>query len=180
MTALCDQGHSCSRMNTNALACAHAGKGSNQGLGSLVRYRWEWGGPREGKGGAVADAMCAAAIGCRACAKAESFSKYAVKGGGGAHTEAHSGQSMLAKALSPSSSPLASTIFIKPPDAQIICMPSGLMMVEAIAEPKNKANHTNTSLAMSLDVRRFCMLAIMAKNKAFSKSPENSKLRPSI
>ena len=33
------------------------------------------GGPREGKGGAVAEAICAAAIGCRACDKAEGLTK---------------------------------------------------------------------------------------------------------
>jgi hypothetical protein len=40
----------------------------------LESYRREVGGPRDGSGGAVTDAMWAAAIGCRACAKGENFS----------------------------------------------------------------------------------------------------------
>jgi hypothetical protein len=33
----------------------------------------------------------------------------------------------------------------------------GLITEEAIAEPKNKANHTNTRLAISLELRRVCI-----------------------
>lgn len=40
----------------------------------LGDQREEFGGPREGSGGAVTDAMWAAAIGCRECAKGENFS----------------------------------------------------------------------------------------------------------
>ena len=108
----------------------------------------------------MTDAMWAAAMGCRACARGESFSKCAVSGGGGAVTEAHSGQSMLAEALSSPSSPVMSTIFMPPLAVQTICMPPGLMTEEAMAEPRNSANHTNTSLAMSLEVRRVCMLPL--------------------
>jgi hypothetical protein len=32
--------------------------------------------------------------------------------------------------------------------------------VEAMAEPKKSANHTNTSLAMNLELRRVCMLQL--------------------
>ena len=105
----------------------------------------------------MADAMWAAAIGCRACARGESFSKSTVSGGGGAVTEAHNGQSMLAEALSSPTSPDMSTNFIPPPAEQTICMLPGLMTVEAMADPRNSANHTNTSLAMSLELRRVCM-----------------------
>ena len=72
-------------------------------------------------------------------------------------TEAHSGQSILAEALSSPSSPVISTIFMPPPAVQTICMLPGLMMVEAMAEPKNSANHTNASWAMSLELRRVCI-----------------------
>ena len=41
----------------------------------LASYRREVGGPRDGSGGAETDEMRAAAIGCRTCAKGESFSK---------------------------------------------------------------------------------------------------------
>ena len=75
-------------------------------------------------------------------------------------TEAHSGQSMLVEALSSPSSPVMSTIFMPPPAVQTICMLPGLMTVEAMAEPRNSANHTNTSLAMSLELRRVCMLQL--------------------
>ena len=75
-------------------------------------------------------------------------------------TEAHSGQSILAEALSSPSSPVMSTIFMPPPAVQTICMLPGLMTVEAMAEPKNSANQTNTSLAISLELRRVCMLQL--------------------
>jgi hypothetical protein len=47
-----------------------------------------------------------------------------------------------------------STIFMPPLAEQTICKLSGLMTVEAMAELKNSANHTNTSLAMSFELRR--------------------------
>jgi hypothetical protein len=70
---------------------------------------------------------------------------------------------MLAEVLGSPSSPDRSTTFMPPPVEQTICMLPGLMMVEAMAEPKNSANHTNTSLAMSLELRRLCMFVIMTK-----------------
>jgi hypothetical protein len=50
-----------------------------------------------------------------------------------------------------------STIFMPPLAVQTICKLSGLMTVAAMAEPKNSANHTNTSLAMSFELRRVCI-----------------------
>jgi hypothetical protein len=64
---------------------------------------------------------------------------------------------MLAEALNSPSPPPVSTIFMPLPAEQTICMLPGWMTVEAIAEPKNSTNHTNTSLAMSLELRRLCM-----------------------
>ncbi len=98
--------------------------------------------------------MWAAAMGCRACAKGERFSKWADSGSGAAATDAHNGQSMLAEAFSASPSPVMSTIFMPPPAEQTICMLPGLMTVEAMAEPKNSANHTTINLAMNLEFRR--------------------------
>ena len=66
------------------------------------------------------------------------------------------GQSKLAEALK-SELPLESTIFILPPDVQTICILPGLTMVEAIAEPRNKANHTSTRRVMNLAFLRVCM-----------------------
>ncbi len=75
-------------------------------------------------------------------------------------TDAQSGQSMLAEALGSPSSPDMSTIFMPPPTVQTICMLPGLMTVDAMAEPRNSANQTNTSLAMNLELRRVCMLQL--------------------
>lgn len=105
----------------------------------------------------MVDAMWAAAIGCKACAKGESFSKCTLSGGGGAVTDAHNGQSMLAESLTSPSSPVMSTSFMPPPAEQTICMLPGLMTVEAMAEPKNSANQTKTNLAKSLEVRWLTM-----------------------
>ncbi len=56
------------------------------------------GGPREGKGGAVAEAMCAAAMGCRAWDKGGGLTVAAATGAGGNAKLMHKGQSMLALA----------------------------------------------------------------------------------
>ena len=106
----------------------------------------------------MTEAMCAAATGCRACAKDEGVESWAVpEGGGGAVTEAHKGQSMVLESVaSPSTSPL-STIFMPPSLEQTICRLPGLMKVEAKADPTNSANHTSTRLAMRLELRRACM-----------------------
>ena len=58
-----------------------------------------------------------------------------------------------------------STIFMPPLAVQTICKLSGLMTVEAMAEPKNSANHTSTSLAMSFELRRVLHPPIMTKVK---------------
>ena len=111
----------------------------------------------------MTDAMCAAAVGCRACARGERFSKWTVGGGGGAVTAEHSGQSILAEALSSLSSPLMSTIFMPPSAEQIICMLPGWKTVDAMADPRNSANHTSTSLAMNVELRRVCIYELSQK-----------------
>jgi len=75
-------------------------------------------------------------------------------------TDAQRGQSILAEALSSPSSPVISIIFMPPPAVQTICMLPGLITVEAMAEPKNSANQTNTSLAISLELCRVCILQL--------------------
>ncbi len=128
---------------------------------SLTRFNQrKVGGPREGSGGAVRDAMCAALIGRSACESDEIFSKYAWGADGGTVMATHRGQSKLAEALK-SELPSESTNFILPPDVQTICILPGLTMVEAIADPRNKANHTSTRRVMNLALRRDCMVGIM-------------------
>ena len=77
--------------------------------------------------------------------------------GGGATTAAHSGQSMLAEAFTSPPLPSMSTIFMPPPAEQTSCMPPGLMTVEATAEPRKSENQASTRLAMSFELRNFCI-----------------------
>jgi hypothetical protein len=96
-------------------------------------------------------------MGCRACSSAEGLVKRAVRREGGAATEAHSGQSMLAEAFTSPPLPSMSTIFIPPPAEQTICILPGLITGEATAEARNSANHASTRLAMSFELRRAFM-----------------------
>ena len=83
--------------------------------------------------------------------------KRAVRREGGAATEAHSGQSMLAEAFTSPPLPSMSTIFIPPPAEQTICILPGLITGEATAEARNSVNHASTRLAMSFELRRAFM-----------------------
>jgi len=112
------------------------------------------GGPRAGRGGAVAEAIRAAAVACRAVAKGERFCKSAAGSGTGAKTDAHKGQSKPAATATLPSPVSVSTSFIPPPAAQMTCMLPGLMSDEAIADPRNSANHASTRLAISFELRR--------------------------
>ena len=63
------------------------------------------GGPREGSGGAVRDAMCAATKGNNACERGDGCVSAVFNAGGGAHMVAHKGQSKVGDSkveLSPS------------------------------------------------------------------------------
>ncbi len=63
-------------MNTTKIPPAFQQMESNTKIKEVLEsYRERVGGPRDGSGGAVTEAMCAAAIGCRAYAKGEYFSK---------------------------------------------------------------------------------------------------------
>jgi len=72
---------------------------------------------------------------------------------GRAATAAHSGQSMLTEAFASPPSPSTSIIFIPPPAEQTICMPPGLITVEATAEPRKSANQANTRPAINFEPR---------------------------
>ena len=71
----------------------------------LKDQRRKVGGPREGSGGAVRDAMCAATVGNKACERGEGCVSAVFNAGGGALMEAHKGQSKVGDSkveLSPS------------------------------------------------------------------------------
>ena len=146
-------------MNKTQTACGKAGSGDTRVRNDrLATYGREAGGPREGSGGAVAAAMCAAATGCRACANEEGTGRSRVLlGGGAAVTEAHKGQSIGLVSLTSPSDSLESSIFMPPSLAQTICRLLGWISVAAMADPTNSANHTSTRLAMCLALRRACM-----------------------
>ena len=133
------------------------------------------GGPREGRGGAVRDAMRAAATGCRTCAILLGFSDGTAQDVKGTATVAHKGQSMLEEvwALSDElSSVPATTIFIPPALVQTICVSVGFKMGEAMAAPMNNANHTSTQRAIVLCVATLSMWRIIAEAKSlFSQAP---------
>ncbi len=76
--------------------------------------------------------------------------------------EAHSGQSILADALSPLPFPSRSTSFIPPLAAQTIWTLPGLITAAATADPKKSPNHASTKLAMNLELRRACTGPIIA------------------
>ena len=72
------------------------------------------GGPREGSGGAVRDAMCAATKGNNACERGDGCVSAVFNAGGGAHMVAHKGQSKVEEAEVELSSSPCTTNFILP------------------------------------------------------------------
>jgi len=119
------------------------------------------GGPRAGRGGAVADTIRAAAVDWRAVAKGERFWKSAAVSGTGAKTDAHKGQSKPAVIATLPSPASVWTSFIPPPAAQMTCMLPGLMSDEAIADPRNSANNASTRRAISFELRR-CAISTLS------------------
>lgn len=115
------------------------------------------GGPLAGRGGAVAHAIRAAAVACRAVAKGERFSTSASGSSTGGKTDAHKGQSKPAAIATLPSPASVWTSFNPPPAAQMTCMLPGLMSDEVIADPSNSANHTSTRLAISFELRRYAI-----------------------
>ena len=85
----------------------------------LVFNQRKEGGPREGSGGAVTEAMWAASMGCSTWAREEGFWTTGAAGGSGVATVAHNGHSMPLEvwiSVLPSS---VDTIFITPADEQM-------------------------------------------------------------
>ena len=100
----------CAKRQTKALAVSKR---------QLVFNQRKEGGPREGSGGAVAEIMWAAAMGCNTCAKEQGFWMTGEDGGSGVTTVAHNGHSMPLEvwiSVLPSS---VDTIFITPADEQM-------------------------------------------------------------
>jgi hypothetical protein len=123
------------------------------------------GGPRDGSGGAVTAAMCAAAIGCKAWASGEGCVNVVLIAGGGALIEAHKGQSSVWLDAAVSSSP-CTTSFMLPVLVQTRSMPCGLMMGDAMATPTDSANHTSTRRVIWMAWRSDCMALILSTRHA--------------
>ena len=142
------------RISTNNLATHFFKASCQQKLGKALNalcplkdQRWKVGGPREGSGGAVREGKCAATVGNKAYERGEGCVSSLFKGGGGAPIDAQSWQSSLGVIGLPVSSPEA-TSFIIPELVQTSMVDSGLTRGEAIATPKDKANHTSTRRAI--------------------------------
>ena len=142
--------------------CAHAFTAKPKldgGLAPRIRFknqRKSAGGPREGSGGAVTAAICAAAMGCRAWASGEGCVNAVLSAGGGAEIEAHKGQSKVWLEAATSSSP-CTTSFMLPVLVHTMSIPWGFTIGEAIATPTDNANHTNTRRVSWKALRRGCM-----------------------
>jgi len=108
------------------------------------------GGPREGKGGAVAEAIRAAAIGCRAWAKGEGLIKGFAASATGIPTVMHKAQSMVWTVDSALSASSEDTIFIVPPVVQTRSMAFGATRGEAMATLTDMTNHASTKRTMVL------------------------------
>ena len=80
----------------------------------LKDQRRKVGGPREGSGGAVRDAMCAATEGNNACERGEGCDSAVFNAGGGALMLAHKGQSKVDEAEVELSSSPCTTNFMLP------------------------------------------------------------------
>ena len=92
----------------------------------------------------MAEAMCAAAMGCRAWDKGEGLTVAAATGAGGNAKLMHKGQSMLALAGWASSPSSLTTHLMTPPLVHTMSMDLGDTSGEAMATPSDNANHTST------------------------------------
>jgi len=117
------------------------------------------GGPRDGKGGAVADAICAAAMGCRACDKSEGLSKVVPRRADGSAANMHMAQSGIVWCWLSGLSSALGTNFIAPPVVHTNSMALGDTTGEAAASPIEKTNHTSMKRAIILACLSSCMLA---------------------
>jgi hypothetical protein len=122
----------------------------------LKDQRRKVGGPREGRGGAVRDAMCAATAGNNACERGEGCVSAVFNAEGGALMLAHNGQSKVGEEEELSSSP-CTTNFILPVLVHTMSIALGWTMGDAIVTPTDKANHTSTKRVMFEVLRKYCM-----------------------
>lgn len=123
------------------------------------------GGPRDGSGGAVSEAISAAATGCNKCAKGRAFSRPTEQESTGRTTAAHKGQSMLAVALASTPSSPETTICMPPALEHTNWVSVGFKIGDAMATPMNSANQTRTSLARNRCVCALNMLVIISETK---------------
>ena len=107
------------------------------------------GGPREGIGGAVIDAMCADAMRCSAWASGDGEACGRLADGGGAATALHIGQSMplaMVSAWPDSSSTI--TIFMMPMPVHTDWIDAGLTSEVKTETARNKTNHASARPVM--------------------------------
>jgi hypothetical protein len=115
------------------------------------------GGPREGKGGAVATAICAAAMGCSAWANAEGFTNAMPLDDGGKATNRHMAQSGIVCSWLSALLLSLDTSFITPPAVHTISMALGDTKDEADATPSDMTNHTSMKRANDLACLSECI-----------------------
>jgi hypothetical protein len=100
--------------NTNVALVALQPRHNANALGLLKDQRWKVGGPREGRGGATRDAMCAATAGNSAWERGEGCVNAVFNADGGAPMVTHKGQSKVGEAEVELSSSPCTTNFILP------------------------------------------------------------------
>ncbi len=134
--------------------------GSSEPRTRFKDQRKSAGGPRDGSGGAVTAAMCAAAMGCTAWASGEGWVNEVLDWGGGAVMDVHKGQSIVLAEAALSSSP-CTTSFIMPVPVHTTSMSLGLSTGEATATPTDNANHTSTRRVSWMALRNECIAEIL-------------------
>jgi hypothetical protein len=102
------------------------------------------GGPRAGMGAAVDAAMCAAAMGRTAWASGMSMGKSSVGVTGGAPASMHSGQSMWPAPSSCAPSSVCTMALTEPVAEHTSSIACGCTTGEAMAAPRDSANHSST------------------------------------
>ena len=114
------------------------------------------GGPRAGRGAAARAAMCAAAIGRRACARGCSAGWLQPAGGAGIAPPEwmHKGQSSVWPRCSCAPSSLSAMSLISPAAEQISSMACGLTKGDAVATPTATANQASMKQASKRRRRR--------------------------
>ena len=107
-------------------------------------------------------AICAAAMGCTACASGEGWVSAVLNSGGGAVMDVHKGQSIVLAKAAPSSSP-CTTSFIMPVPVHTTSVPLGLSTGDATATPTDNTNHTSTKRVIWMALRSLFMSKLSIK-----------------